>query len=85
MQVEWTEGKWKDGHPVEPDENHVWLAVDGFHRATPKYFESIDFTLLSHDAIREDKNPDGPHVRWWWAPLEEPDNMPKGHKRKCDA
>lgn len=81
MQVEWTEGEWKDGHPVEPNENFVWILVDGYHRAMPKYFESIDFLLLSHDEIRK-RDGRSDHVRWWWAPLEEPTNTPAGHSRK---
>lgn len=83
MKVDWTEGSWVNGNPVlEPlkDNEYIWLCVRGsgnYQRLVP-YQGSPDFYLATQ--YHASKDPD--RLRWWWAPMMVPENLPDARRTK---
>jgi len=93
MQVEWIEGEWSTGEdgkprPVEPKDCwFFWYAIDTrWNRIHCTNVRSIDMILLSVHygnvaATEKEGKPEPDPPRWWYSPMEEPDNLPAEHPR----
>ena len=85
--IEWREGEWQGKRPVErPVEpegyDYAWFYVDWeCARPQPQEVHGSDFMLRTHLAYMRQEDSECDPPRWWWAPLEEPDNLPEECKR----